>query len=47
MTGKRFASAIVESTFEGQNSFTEALRLMATTKITTLRKFEVELGVLT
>ncbi len=46
-TGKRFASAIVGSTFEGQNSFTEALRLMGTTKITTLRKFGVELGVLT
>ncbi len=47
MTGKRFASAIVGSTFEGKNSFTEALRLMGATKITTLRSLSVELGTLT
>lgn len=43
--GKRFARALVVSTFEGQTSFTEAFRLLGVKKVTTLRRFGTELGV--
>jgi hypothetical protein len=43
--GKRFARALVISTFEGQASFTEAFRLLGVKKVETLRRFGKELGV--
>lgn len=43
--GRRFARALVVSTFEGQTSFTEALRLLGVRKVETLRRFGAELGV--
>jgi Zn-dependent peptidase ImmA (M78 family) len=43
--GKRFARALVVSTFEGQSSFTEAFRLLGVKKVQTLRRFGTELGV--
>lgn len=43
--GKRFARALVVSTFEGQASFTEAFRLLGVKKVETLRRFGAELGV--
>ncbi len=44
---KRFARALVVSTFEGQTSFTEAFRLLGIKKVETLRRFgsEVEVGI--
>ena len=43
--GKRFARALVVSTFEGQTSFTEAFRLLGVRKVETLRRFGCELEV--
>lgn len=43
--GKRFVRALVVSTFEGQSSFTEALRLLGIKKVETLRRFGAELQV--
>lgn len=43
--GKRFARALVVSTFEGQTSFTEAFRLLGVKKVETLRRFGSELEV--
>jgi len=45
--GKRFARALVISTFEGQTSFTEAFRLLGVKSAKTLRRFgtELEIGV--
>ena len=45
--GKRFARALVASTFEGQTSFTEAFRLLGVRKVETLRRFgsELEVGI--
>lgn len=43
--GKRFARALVVSTFEGQSSFTEAFRLLGVKKVETLRRFGAELEV--
>ncbi len=44
-TSRRFSRALVASTFEGQTSFTEALRLLGIKKIETLRSFGQEVGV--
>lgn len=41
---KRFARALVMTTFEGRNSFTEAFRLLGIRKVATLRRFGTELG---
>lgn len=43
--GKRFARAVILSTFEGQNSFTEACRLLGVRKVETLRRFGAELDI--
>jgi len=42
---KRFARALVVSTFEGQTSFTEAFRLLGIKKVETLRRFAHEVAV--
>lgn len=42
---RRFSRALVASTFEGQTSFTEALRLLGIKKIETLRSLGQEVGV--
>ena len=42
--GRRFARALVTSTFEGQSSFTEAFRLLGVNKVDTLRRFGAEVG---
>jgi len=44
--GKRFARAVVSSTWEGRASFTEAARLLGFHKMNTLRELGVSLGVL-
>ena len=43
--GKRFARALVASTFEGHTSFTEAFRLLGVRKVETLHRFGIELEV--
>ncbi|HCC32360.1 MAG TPA: DNA-binding protein [Clostridiales bacterium] len=43
--GKRFARALVVSTFEGQTSFVEAFRLLGVKKVETLRRLGAELEV--
>jgi len=45
--GKRFARAVVSSTWEGRASFTEATRLLGFRNMNTLRELGVSLGVLT
>jgi len=42
---RRFARAIVVSTLEGRNSFTEAFRLLGVKKMTTFRELGTHLGV--
>lgn len=42
---RRFVAALVESTFEGRASFTEAFRLLGISKVDTLRALGRELGV--
>jgi len=44
--GKRFARAVVSSTWEGRASFTEAARLLGFRNMNTLRELGVSLGVL-
>lgn len=41
--GRRFARAVVVSTFEGQSSFTEAFRLLGVKNASTLHRFAAEL----
>ncbi|MDI3500189.1 MAG: hypothetical protein PWP50_1233 [Synergistaceae bacterium] len=43
--GKRFARALITSTFEGHTSFTEAFRLLGVRKVETLYRFGHELGI--
>ncbi len=44
--GKQFAREVIASTFEGQTSFTEALRLLDVKKVRTLEEMGKRLGVL-
>ncbi len=44
-TGKRFARALVVSTFEGQTSFTEAFRLLGVKNVKTMRNLGTRLGI--
>lgn len=43
-TGKRFAEAIIASTWEGRSSFTEAFRLLGCKKMETFQEFGTQLG---
>ena len=43
--GKRFARALITSTFEGHTPFTEAFRLLGVRKVETLYRFDHELGI--
>ena len=42
--GKRFARAIVVSTWEGRSSFTEAFRLLGVKKMESFRGLSASLG---
>ena len=44
--GRRFARALIASTFEGNTSFTETFRLLGVRKMATLRQLGHDLGVL-
>ena len=41
---RRFAEAIIASTWEGRSSFTEAFRLLGCKKMETFREFGLQLG---